>query len=102
MDEVFKFIGAEPFKLDFDNIKQTTVEADSYYRFKYPHLIKNKLTVPDFAPVSPRILSTVISKFEWFYKSYYPEIFIGKEVQKQSQLTPLEEQIAKEIEDEIG
>lgn len=109
MDTVFNFLEVSAHKINFDNIEQTTKESDSYYRFKYPHTIKNKFTVPEKQPISPRILETIPTRFDWFYKTYYPELFIqearkrtANPENKSTSLTPLEESIAKDIEKEIG
>jgi hypothetical protein len=44
---------------------------------KFPHSISTKLVTPSTfneAKISPRILSTITSKFDWFYKAYYPSV----------------------------
>jgi hypothetical protein len=65
--------------------------------------------VPNSDPVSPRIIETIPTKFDWYYRAYYPELFILSAREKQAidlspltSLTSLEEEISKEIEQEIG
>ncbi|MFA5763708.1 MAG: sulfotransferase [archaeon] len=111
MDKLFSWLRLESYKIDFNNIKQITFESDSYYRMKYPHTVKTKLEAPNTLetnPVSPRILQTIIAKFDWFYKQYYPEYFASQE---QDSVQPLiqnisnqkiEAQVSAEIEKEIG
>ena len=77
MDKAFEFLGVEPYKIDFDNIVQSTFETDSYYNMKFPHVIRPKLTKPigfEEAKISPRILSQITSRFSWYYQIYYPEL----------------------------
>ena len=73
MDSVFKWLGLESVKIDFENIEQVTFETDAFYRHKYPHSIGSKLDLPKEQPISPRIVNTMRERFEWFYTSYYPE-----------------------------
>ena len=81
MNIVFKFLDVEPIEIDFTNIEQNTFENDAFYNMKYLHSIKTKLEQPTSfveAKVSPRILQTIITKFDWYYKSYYPEFFVNE------------------------
>jgi sulfotransferase len=112
MKALFKWLGLEEHKIDFNNIPQTTKESDSYYRMKYPHTVRKKLEEPktiDYSKISPRILNTILEKYDWFYKQYYPEYFQNQE-QANIQAGPntkleikenLEEQVSKEIEEAL-
>ena len=71
MDTITKWMGLEDYEYDFDNIEQKTHEADSYYRFKYRHIIKPKLQAAEPAKVSPRMLKEISTRFEWYFNSFY-------------------------------
>lgn len=82
MDKLFLFLEVEPFKIDFNNIVQSTFEDDGFYNMKYPHVVHSKFTKPlrfDEAEISPRILQTILTKFDSYYQAYYPEIFRQKD-----------------------
>ena len=73
INSVFDFINLKHVDIDFDNIDQSTYESDSYYRMKYPHKINSSLVRPkeEEAPVSPRILNEMYTRFSWYYEQYY-------------------------------
>jgi sulfotransferase len=75
IDNTFKYLGVEPIEIDFDNLVQNTHESDSHYNMKYPHIVKPSLVDPNktSSKISPRILNAITAKYDWFYKSYYPE-----------------------------
>jgi len=106
IDELFTWIGVGPQKMDFDNIKQTTQESDSYYRFKYTHKIKPKLEIPETLEdrkISPRIINSILERFKWYYEAYYPELFVqelGNDVEKQVK-SEIDEELSKNIENDI-
>jgi len=105
MDKAFEFVGVEPYKIDFDNIVQSTTETDSYYNMKFPHVIKSKLTKPigfEEAKISPRILNQIVNKFQWYYQIYYPELLEQTEKVEPSETTSKEEMdLIQELEAEI-
>jgi sulfotransferase len=92
---LFEWLGVEPETIDFDNLNNCPQESDSYYRMKYPHVVKKGLVAPENYAISPRILETIPAKFEWFYKTYYPE---ATEAETK---TSIEDDIAAEIEKEL-
>ena len=110
MDSLFKWLGLETKKIDFNNMKQYTFESDSYYRMKFCHKIKTKLENPktlETTPISPRILDEIFRRYEWFYKTYYPELVSVTQSQKEQTISNvsqisnnnIEEQVASEIDD---
>lgn len=113
-DHLFEWLNLEKEEIDFDNIKQSTFESDSWYRFKYPHKIYSKITLPEpisndpnetGTKVSPRILSSIMKRFEWYYKDHYPEVV--QAIQKSSvqdnnqNLNSEDEELAQELDLEI-
>lgn len=74
MNGVFEFLGVDGIEIDFENITQSTKEADSYYRMKYPHSVKTELSIPEQAPISPRILNEITNRFRWYYDMYYIDV----------------------------
>ncbi len=49
MDEIYEFLGQEPFNHDFDHVEQTTFEDDSVHGFKDLHTIRQRV-----APQKPQ------------------------------------------------
>jgi sulfotransferase len=108
LNTVFNWLEVEPIEIDFNNIKQFTEESDSYYRYKYPHKIKDKL-IPgkDLKDrmISPRILDTIVQKFDWFYKSYYQDVIqdlLPQEEQETSDIEETEKRISNEIDEALN
>jgi len=117
-EHLFEWLKLKKQKIDFNKIKQSTKESDSFYRMKYLHKIKTKLEAPNYSChpgvrekykdcadtitlVSPRILEEIAKRFMWFYQQHYPEYF------PQPQKSPEElleetENLEKEIESEIA
>jgi len=60
-------------RLPLTGVTQTTHEADSYYRFKFPHRIQPDLrrSAPNRDDLSPRVLNTIIERYAWFYRAFY-------------------------------
>lgn len=111
-DMCFNFLGVDPVKIDFDNLKQTTDEADSFYNMKFTHKINTKLTpAKGFAQanISPRIISEIEGRYEWFFKAYYPEYFQTQPVAEAQPMgqgapvlqNPQEQAMVKELEEAI-
>ena len=74
----FDFLGVEPIKIDFNNIQQLTHESDSHYNMKFSHKINKSLEPAkgfQEAKISPRIITEIENRFEWYFKAYYPELF---------------------------
>lgn len=73
-----QWLEVDNIELNEEIISQSTFESDSYYRFKYPHTIKNgKIEKPkslNEKQISPRITAEIINRFSWFYKQFYPEL----------------------------
>jgi len=75
--KTFNFLGVNQIDIDFDNIEQNTYESDSHYNMKFTHNISRRVASPvgyAEAKISPRILSTIVSRFEWYYSAYYPNV----------------------------
>jgi len=94
---LLKWVGLDDYKFDLNNIKQVTHESDSYHRFKYPHKVAPKFEPPQTSleNVSPRILSTILTKFAWYYESFYPEL-------KQEPRVATETRIQDELAEVLG
>ncbi len=76
-DKVFQWLGAEKQTIDWNNLQQMTHESDSWYRMKFSHKIHKSVgKIEDLSElaVSPIMLNTITTKFNWFYKKYYPEL----------------------------
>lgn len=113
-DHLFEWLDLKKEEIDFDDIKQSTYESDSWYRYKYPHRVFPKVTPPEpisndpnetGTKVSPRILSSIMKRFEWYYKDHYPEIVQAAQktsVQSNNQnLNSEDEKLAQELDLEI-
>ena len=54
------------------NLPNKAHESDSYYRFKYPHRLREQVQAPSRHAVSARIEQELRKNFAWFYGSFYP------------------------------
>jgi sulfotransferase len=75
LDRLFGWLGLEPMDWQPGEILQTTVpEADSFYRFKYPHNVGQSVRVPAGfrdEEFSTRILAAIVTRFAWYYRQFY-------------------------------
>lgn len=70
MDEVHKFLGIQTYKYsqnDFEDLKQTTVEHDLVYNYKYPHdITQGKIEYQEAKISLPKsMLSSIDQHFQW-------------------------------------
>lgn len=77
MQHVYQFVGLDPFEIDPGNLTVHDVEADSWYRMKFPHKTRGsidaaKATNPYSHNIPARIEKEIIAKFEWYYRMFYP------------------------------
>lgn len=74
---IFEWLGVEKQEIDWNNLQQITNESDSWYRMKFSHKIQksvlNQAKISDIN-VSHVMLDTIRTKFDWFYKKYYPDL----------------------------
>lgn len=76
-DGLFNWLGVEKQTIDWNNLQQITNESDSWYRMKFSHKIHKSVMKSEslsMLQVSPIMLETIRTKFDWFYKKYYPDI----------------------------
>jgi len=72
MDDVYKWLGADEFSIDSDNLTVKPHESDSYYRFKYRHNTHKTIKPPTVHTVPKRIENDISKEFEWFFRLFYP------------------------------
>ena len=73
-NHLFEFLGLPNHEIDFSNIVQSTFEADSFYRMKFPHKIHPKVEKStEQVDISPIIMNDINTQFDWFKQDYYPE-----------------------------
>ena len=81
MDKIYELIGEEPFKHDFDNVKNTAEEPDGFYLHKFPHKGEGKVVEQDKREwekfVSQDIADGIMNNF-----SPYNQYFGYEEVNK--------------------
>lgn len=70
MDEIYEFLKIEPFKHDFDNVQQVTVEDDLVHIFKDLHKIRSKVAPqePSWPIIMPKQLAEVYAPEAEFWK----------------------------------
>lgn len=105
LNKTFEFLGVTPYKIDINNIIQSTTESDSHYNMKYPHIVKKNLEKQnnDFNLISPRIIQEIISRFKWYYDSYYPD-YVKSSINNKVDLSNTnnhDEELIKQIENAI-
>lgn len=72
MQELFEWLGLEPFALDPEQLEVHPHESDSYYRGKYPHRTRERIEPPARHDVPLRIEQEIRKNFAWFYELFYP------------------------------
>lgn len=72
MNRVFNWLGIAPHQIDPQHLTVGLSEADSYYRFKYPHRTYAQIQPPPPRPISPRIIKELQQTYRWFYELFYP------------------------------
>ncbi len=77
MQKIFQWLGVTPHEIDPQNLTVRPSEADSYYRFKYPHRTYPQIQPPQRRPISPRIEAELKSNYRWFYELFYPGLLAG-------------------------
>lgn len=82
LDNIHDFIGEEKYKYDLDNIKQTTVEYDGLYNYKFLHTIKEgkvNFKKGDFV-LEPKFINAINQRFEPLNKlilEHNPKMLLG-------------------------
>jgi sulfotransferase len=72
MTEIFGWLGVESVDVDPQQLEVRPHESDSYYRGKYPHRTRERITPPRRHPVPARIEAQIRKNFAWFYEAFYP------------------------------
>jgi len=72
MADLFAWLGLKPHDIDPQNLTARRQEADSYYRFKYPHSTHPKIQPPQRRQISSRIDAELKQTYPWFYELFYP------------------------------
>jgi sulfotransferase len=70
--QLFGWLELPPHDVALDRLDTAPHESDSYYRLKFRHRRHATLRDPVIHDVPPRIVAELESKFEWFYKTFYP------------------------------
>lgn len=72
MNDVYKWIRADNFTIDPNDLSVTPHESDSYYRFKYRHNTHKAIQPPKVHTVPKRIETDIFKEFEWYFRLFYP------------------------------
>uniref|UniRef100_A0ACD5GT12 Sulfotransferase n=1 Tax=Desertifilum tharense IPPAS B-1220 TaxID=1781255 RepID=A0ACD5GT12_9CYAN len=72
MKNIFHWLGVAPYEINPQNLTVRPSEADSYYRFKYPHRTYPQIQPPRRRQISTRIEADLKSNYRWFYELFYP------------------------------
>ena len=72
MGDLFTWLNLEVVDIDPQNLTVRPSEADSYYRFKYPHKTYPQIQAPGKHFISPRIQLQLQTNYRWFYELFYP------------------------------
>lgn len=82
LDSIHDFIGEERYKYDLDNIKQSTLEYDGLYNYKFLHTIKEgkvSFKKGDFI-LEPKFVNVINQRFEALNKlilEHDPKMLLG-------------------------
>ncbi|MEM1114614.1 MAG: sulfotransferase [Pseudomonadota bacterium] len=71
---IYDWLDIADFNLDPDDLVVTPTEADSYYRYKYPHATHAEVSVAEPHDLPVRIEEAILREFGWFYRQFYPEV----------------------------
>jgi sulfotransferase len=74
MESIYKWLQVEPEQPDWQNLKVSAHESDSYYRYKYCHQTHPQINPPMPHKIPQRIQSQLQQEYDWFYCTFYPGI----------------------------
>lgn len=72
MSDLFAWLGLAPQEISPQNLTVRPSEADSFYRFKYPHRTRASVKPPQRYWISPRIDAELKENYQWYYQLFYP------------------------------
>ncbi len=75
MNTLYDWLEMPRFAFDPDKLSVKPHESDSYYRFKYPHKTRERITPPPPHAVPEQLKTEIHQRFAWFYQTFYPEIY---------------------------
>ncbi|MBE9064369.1 sulfotransferase [cf. Phormidesmis sp. LEGE 11477] len=78
MGGIYEWLGLPAATFDPQNLAVRPHESDSYYRFKYPHETRKRISPPTKHTIPPRIQQQIQEQFSWFYKTFYPGLIDSK------------------------
>lgn len=73
MMEICEWMGLPTFAFNPKNLTVIPAESDSHYRFKYPHRTHSEIRLPAAHSVPARIRKDLVSQYDWYYKTFYPD-----------------------------
>lgn len=76
---LLQWLGLDSFR-ELPSIAQIHREADSYYRFKFPHEVRPTVSAPAPSPLPPRIAAMLVNQFRSYYERFYPEALDRRDV----------------------
>ena len=74
MMDICEFQGLPVFAFNPKKLTTKTSEADSHYRFKFLHQTYSEILPPKEHVVTKRISDDLVSQFDWYYRTFYPEL----------------------------
>ena len=74
MNELFVWMGLPSCDLDPNALDVMPKDADSFYRYKYPHNTYSEIRPVNNHWVSDEIKQAIVSQFPWYYETFYPEV----------------------------
>jgi sulfotransferase len=75
MSRIFTWLGMPDCAIDPATLPVKPHESDSYYRYKYSHATRPKISPPPTHRISNRIAREIFYKYRWFYDSLYPDAY---------------------------
>ena len=73
-DQLCEFLKISPIEYDTENLQTLAGEADSHYRYKFPHKTSTRIRPSQPHHIPKRTQQGLIGQHNWFYRVFYPHL----------------------------
>lgn len=77
MQDIYRWLGLPTEAFNPHDLPVKAHESDSYYRFKYSHQTRKRISAPQRHTLSPRIEADIHARCADFYQLFYPKHITG-------------------------
>jgi len=70
MADIYEYLEEEPFEHDFTDVKNTAIDPDAFYNFKFPHNGEGEVKPGDLEEwkkfIHPGLANTISKRYQWY------------------------------------